>query len=81
MIISETGRSRRSPGFPLPGEGARTAVRWTKYAVNNWLRMADPSFDPSLALEFMGLSGPEAKEGLASHTEKRRPSFPTGSAV
>jgi hypothetical protein len=29
----------------------------------------------------MGFSGPEAKEGLASHQEKRRPSFPPGSAV
>ena len=62
-------------------EGAQSAIRWTKYALNNWLRMAGPSFDASLALEFMGFSGPEAKEGLASHKEKRRPSFPPGSAV
>ena len=62
-------------------EGAQSAIRWTKYALNNWLRMAGPSFDASLALEFMGFSGPEAKEGVASHKEKRRPSFPTGSAV
>src|ERR1700735_3662374 len=56
-------------------EGAQSAIRWTKYALNNWLRLAGPSFDASLALEFMGFSGPEAKEGLASHKEKRRPSF------
>jgi enoyl-CoA hydratase len=62
-------------------DGAPTAIRWTKYALNNWLRMAGPSFDASLALEFMGFTGPEAKEGLASHKEKRRPSFPPGSAV
>jgi enoyl-CoA hydratase len=62
-------------------EGAQSAIRWTKYALNNWLRMAGPSFDASLALEFMGFTGPEAKEGLASHMEKRRPSFPPGSAV
>ena len=62
-------------------EGAQSAIRWTKYALNNWLRMAGPSFDASLALEFMGFTGPEAKEGLASHKEKRRPSFPPGSAV
>ncbi len=62
-------------------EGAQSAIRWTKYALNNWLRLAGPSFDASLALEFMGFSGPEAKEGLASHKEKRRPSFPPGSAV
>src|ERR1700742_1157308 len=53
-------------------EGAQSAIRWTKYALNNWLRLAGPSFDASLALEFMGFSGPEAKEGLASHKEKRR---------
>ena len=62
-------------------EGAQSAIRWTKYALNNWLRLAGPSFDASLALEFMGFSGPEAKEGLASHKEKRRPSFPPDSAV
>ena len=62
-------------------EGAQSAIRWTKYALNNWLRLAGPSFDASLALEFMGFSGPEAKEGLASHKEKRRPSFPAQSSV
>src|SRR5579859_4010744 len=62
-------------------EGAQTAIRWTKYALNNWLRMAGPSFDASLALEFMGFSGPEAQEGLASHKEKRRPSFPPSSVL
>ena len=62
-------------------EGAQSAIRWTKYALNNWLRLAGPSFDASLALEFMGFTGPEAKEGLASHKEKRRPIFPPNSAV
>jgi enoyl-CoA hydratase len=56
--------------------GAQTALRWTKYSLNNWLRMAGPSFDASLALEMLGFTGPEAKEGLASHREKRKPSFP-----
>ena len=56
-------------------EGAPSAIRFTKYALNNWYRMAGPSFDASLALEFLGFSGPEAREGLASHKEKRRPSF------
>ena len=62
-------------------EGAQSAIRWTKYALNNWLRQAGPAFDASLALEFMGFSGPDLREGLASHLEKRKPSFPTGSAV
>ena len=56
-------------------KGAPSAVRWTKYALNNWLRQAGPTFDTSLALEFMGFNGGEVKEGLASLTEKRRPNF------
>src|SRR5579872_4760205 len=62
-------------------EGAQSAIRFTKYALNNWLRLAGPSFDTSLALEFLGFTGPEAKEGLASHREKRKPSFPPRSPV
>jgi enoyl-CoA hydratase len=57
-------------------EGAQSAIRWTKYALNNWLRAMGPTFDTSLALEFLGFTGPEVKEGLASHREKRKPAFP-----
>jgi enoyl-CoA hydratase len=56
-------------------EGAPNAIRWTKYAMNNWLRMAGPIFDASLAMEFLGWGSPDAREGLAAHREKRRPSF------
>lgn len=56
--------------------GAQSAIRWTKYALNNWLRMAGPIFDTSTALELLGFTGDEAKEGLASHLEKRKPKFP-----
>jgi len=59
-------------------EGAQSAIRWTKYALNNWLRSRGPTFDASLALEFLGFGGPEVKEGLASHLEKRKPAFPSG---
>lgn len=62
-------------------EGAQTAIRFTKYALNNWLRQAGPTFDTSLALEFLGFTGPEVKEGLASHQQKRKPNFPPGSVV
>lgn len=62
-------------------EGAQSAIRWTKYALNNWLRQAGPTFDSSLALEFMGFSGPEVREGLASHLEKRKPAFPPDSPI
>lgn len=55
--------------------GSQTAIRWTKYALNNWLRMMGPTFDASLAVEFMGFSGPDVREGVASHREKRPPRF------
>ena len=61
--------------------GAPTAIRWTKYALNNWLRMMGPNFDASLALEFLGFTGPDAREGLASLQEKRRPSFDPQAAI
>ncbi len=55
--------------------GSQSAIRWTKYALNNWLRQAGPSFDTSLALEFMGFGGPDVREGLASLRDKRAPKF------
>jgi enoyl-CoA hydratase len=59
-------------------EGAQTAIRWTKYSLNNWLRMMGPTFDTSLALEFLGFSGPEVREGIASLKERRPPRFDGG---
>ncbi len=61
--------------------GSPTAIRWTKYALNNWLRMMGPTFDASLALEFLGFTGPDAKEGLAALREKRAPDFDPHSEV
>jgi enoyl-CoA hydratase len=55
-----------------------TAIRWTKHALNNWLRLAGPSFDTSLALEFLGFKLADVREGLAAAREKRRPSFDRG---
>ena len=55
--------------------GSQTAIRWTKYALNNWLRQAGPSFDASLALEFMGFGGPDVQEGVASLRERRPPQY------
>lgn len=55
--------------------GAQSAIRWTKYSLNNWLRQAGPTFDASLALEFMGLVSDDLQEGLHSHKEKRKPAF------
>lgn len=55
--------------------GSPTAIRWTKHALNNWLRMMGPTFDNSIALEFLGFAGPDIREGLASLKEKRAPKF------
>ena len=55
--------------------GAQEAIRWTKYALNNWYRQAGPIFDASLGLEFLGFGGPDVVEGIASHRERRAPSF------
>ncbi len=59
-------------------KGSSTAIRWTKYALNNWLRLAGPTFDASLALEFMGFSGPDVQEGIASLRGRREPKFDPG---
>lgn len=55
--------------------GAQSAIRWTKHTLNHWYRMMGPAFDASLAYEFYGFGGPDAAEGVASHREKRPPSF------
>jgi enoyl-CoA hydratase len=53
-------------------DGAQSAIRFTKYALNNWPR----TFDASLALGFLGFPGREVREGLASHQQKSKPVFP-----
>ena len=54
---------------------AQPAIRHTKLALNNWLRLAGPAFDASLALEFLDMTGPEVHEGVAAVREKRAPEF------
>lgn len=56
-------------------DGAQSAIRWTKQTMNHWYRQQAAVLDASLAYEFLGFSGPDAREGLASHTEKRAPIF------
>ncbi|WP_433508812.1 enoyl-CoA hydratase/isomerase family protein [Nonomuraea sp. CA-143628] len=55
--------------------GSQEAIRLTKYSLNNWLRMAGPTFDASLAMEFLGFSGPDVVEGVRAVREKRSPEF------
>jgi len=62
-------------------EGPQSAIRWTKHALNNWLKQASPIFEAALAMEFLGFSGPELPEGVAALKEKRAPNFPPGSPV
>jgi enoyl-CoA hydratase len=55
--------------------GSVSALRFTKHALNNWLRLAGPSFDTSLALEFLGFKMADVREGLAAARAKRPPVF------
>jgi enoyl-CoA hydratase len=59
--------------------GARSAIRWTKQTLNHWYRAQSAILDASLAYEFYGFGGPDAREGLAAHRDKREPRF-TGPA-
>jgi enoyl-CoA hydratase len=55
--------------------GPQHALRWTKRSLNNWLRMAGPHFDTSLALEMLGFFSADIKEGRLALKEKRPPKF------
>ena len=45
------------------GRGSRTAVQWTKRAMNQWMLQAAPVFGESLALEMLGFLGPGRHRG------------------
>jgi enoyl-CoA hydratase len=55
--------------------GSPAALAFTKRALNNWLRLAGPSFDASLALEFLGFRLRDAREGLDAVRNRRPPEF------
>ena len=57
--------------------GPQDAIRFTKYALNNWLRQAGPIFDAALALEMLNLFSPDVTEGLRAMKAKEKPCFPT----
>jgi enoyl-CoA hydratase len=57
--------------------GSQTAIKATKKSLNNWMRIAGPIFDNSLAMEMLGFLGNDAKEGLAAVRGKRAPDFPS----
>ena len=55
--------------------GPQQAVRFTKRSLNNWLRVAGPAFDASLAMEMINFFSADLAEGVAALQEKRQPSF------
>ena len=57
--------------------GSQQAIRWTKKSLNNWLRMAGPIFDNSMALEMLTFMEEDVHEGIAAVREKRAPNFPS----
>jgi enoyl-CoA hydratase len=64
--------ARKLAGGPQP------AIRWTKRALNQWLRVMGPAFDYSLATEMLSFFGPDVREGLEALRQKRAPKFPSG---
>ncbi len=57
--------------------GSQAAIRVTKKSLNNWMRVASPIFDNSLALEMLCFLGEDAPHGVAAVREKRAPKFPS----
>jgi enoyl-CoA hydratase len=55
--------------------GSRSAISHTKLSLNEWMKTAGPIFDASLALEFLDMTGPDVREGVAAVREKRPPRF------
>jgi enoyl-CoA hydratase len=57
--------------------GPELAIRFTKRALNLWLKQALPVFEASLGLEMLNVLGPDYQEGLDAISEKRDPDFGT----
>jgi hypothetical protein len=57
-------------------QGSQTAIRATKKALKNWMRLAGPILDNSLELEMLGFLGSDVREGVAAARDRRAPTFP-----
>jgi enoyl-CoA hydratase len=55
--------------------GPNDAIKFTKRALNHWLRQALPAFEASLAYEMLNFLGGDATEGLAALRDRRSPEF------
>ena len=60
--------------------GPQPAIRFTKRALNGWIRNAAPIFEHSLALEILNFFGSDVAEGHAALVAKRPAVFPTAAA-
>lgn len=55
--------------------GPQRATRFTKRALNHWLRQALPAFEASLAYEMLNMLSPDAAEGIDALRNRRSPNF------
>lgn len=58
-------------------EGPQYALRWTKRALNSWLRQASIHLEHSVALEMIGYFAPDVAEGRLAFREGRKPIYPS----
>jgi enoyl-CoA hydratase len=59
-------------------DGPQPALRFTKRALNQWLRLGGiTSFDYSLMAEMMGFFGGDVAAGIKGIREKRQPEYPS----
>ena len=57
-------------------DGPTWAIRWSKLAVNKWLKQqSNLIMDASLAYEMMSFNHPHQKEAVKAFIEKRKPNF------
>ncbi|MBO0855149.1 MAG: enoyl-CoA hydratase/isomerase family protein [Nocardia sp.] len=85
MVTSAVPRERVLPdalaAATTLATGSQLAIRWTKRALNNWLKQAGPIFDQSAAYEMLCFMGPDVTEGYTALREKRAPNFPSAAPV
>jgi enoyl-CoA hydratase len=56
---------------------AQFAVRWTKRALNAWVRQQAPLFELSTALQMLSLMGPDSRAGMEAILRGEKPQFPS----